>query len=488
MSDLPVLPASPDLKNVAPVILITPDLSAYVNERADPDGSLLRAAMRHMFQNLDLDTAPGSDVAVYCVAAVVDRLPVPPGSENLASGCEGLSVLFPDKRALSASIAQRVFGRKDASASEPEPALVYETAGSPADAFDRIHVATPVANSIFLTGLPRTLVAVEWRFTHGVADPVRGEMVHLANCRIQAGSSTSTSTSTSASATSTKTNLSVSLRSLTRPKKVTASMGNVISRLAPEPGRTTTAGGTDQPASTDLEKVLPAYIAQHGLQGRKLGVWALVLDQDVDLELPTAAVETADDMANAIMRGARLHRVMGGGGGWGKKQGLLSLCHEYTSPKPAAVERPIEQLLRDPQSQTQGMEEGDLELPDELPGFLRFSGEDDSLTSLSTVAKPGDYVQFFVAPLEQTDTTICEDAVSVSENKAGSESRIFGVVPKAEDSPGYSTRDDEKMTVVAVPGHFGALSDKAVTITTFGNGDVAGTRIDVPGTRVVVGS
>ena len=433
--------------------------------------------MGHMFQKLG---GSSQSTEIYSVIAVVDKLPLPlsdaaqlgtDAKDFEQTGCEGMTLLFPDKKSLFGLKAQPA-GRRDGSSSQPEPMLVYGIASGNTDHPARVQIATPVANTIFSTGQPHTLIATRWQFSPETEKPSMREMFNLANCRIESAPTTST------------TSLSVPLHAITQPKRVITSMGNVISQLAAE-----NDGKKAVPASTELEKILPEYVRKRNLENQRLAVWALVTPDDTNYA-DISAIGTTDDVSKAIASGARLHRVMGGGGGWGKKQGLLSLDPEYdaATTNKTHVGLPMAEILKDGLQEAKE-EEVSMDFPDELPTFLRFSG-DDSISSLSSVAKPGDHVQFFVAPLDSLERA--PSHISLPEGASTAETRIFGVVP-ASDTPSSSPAWTDDTKVIVVQNQFGALSNKAVTFSAFdqasqSNGSqIAGTKIDVPGTRVVIG-
>ena len=429
-----------------------------------------------MFQKLDRS----SEATDICsVAAVVDRLPL--SSSDAAQlgtdaksfeqfGCEGMALLFPDMKS-TFGLKAPSSRRRDVSSSEPEPTLVYGITSGHAANPARVQIATPVANTIFSTGQPHTLIATRWQFSQESAKPSMRELYNLANCRIESAPAKLTA------------GLSVPLRAITQPKRVITSMGNVISQLAAENG-----GQKGVPASAELEKILPEYVRRHNLENQRLAVWALVKPGDTN-HMDSFAVETTDDVSKAIASGSRLHRVMGGGGGWGKKQGLLSLdpeCVAATTTK-ASVGLPIEEALSNGSQEAQ--DDVSLDFADELPSFLRPSGE-DSISSLSSVAKLGDYVQFFVAPLDTPEATVSPN--SQTGGVICRENCVFGVIPTS-DAPFSSPVSDNGTNVLVFRNHFGVLSSKAMTFSTItdpgqsNSSQIAGTKIDVPGARVVIG-
>ncbi|PWW78204.1 hypothetical protein C7212DRAFT_358227 [Tuber magnatum] len=194
------------------------------------------------------------------------------------------------------------------------------------------------------------------------------------------------------------------LKQLTFPRRIEAGMGNILKQTSSETG-------TPQGASRELEKAVLNYIPP-SLSGG-LSIFARLTPHS-----PTAH----ENLFTAP--GARIHRVLSGGGGWGSKAGLLSL---------------------DPQSET------------------RVQGFAENFESGEGVVKVGGYVQFFVA----------------EQGSGGDDSRrglIFGCVPKAEEL--VDERGGREEEEVGIDGLFGGASEEGVWV-----GD---RKMDVPGGVVSV--
>ncbi|KAL1960448.1 hypothetical protein VTO42DRAFT_7747 [Malbranchea cinnamomea] len=477
VSHLPILPYTPETKNITPVILITPSFAPWIYDSP----SLLQAVIGHIFREWGkLD----KDADIYSMAAVVDRLPVPLSntspffrsdtqsfSPQKQRGSEGLSLLFLERGSIIGSISGQLRSGDDF-AQEPEPNFIYEATTSTGDISTRVRISTPVANTLFSTGQPHTLIAARWRFGGESELPFLRSFRDLTQCTVKWPQVASTI------------GLSVPLRRLTGPRRVIASMGNVLREISANDG---TENGI--PASSELEIILPKYVKDHNLQNQRLAVWALVTPDN--LSDTDQSVETTHDILTLIARGARLHRVMGGGGGWGKRQGLLSLDPESSAimnAKDVSMEGPIEEIME----RGLGEREADgesffVESADELPRSLGVMGK-DSASPLPTVAKPGDLIQFFIAPLEHTEHAT--DHELEKGDMRAIETRIFGIVPAADNVPPPTEKPDG---IIVLQNHFGVLSDKAVTFIALEQKEptnqrqAVGTKIDVPGTRIIVG-
>jgi hypothetical protein len=152
-----------------------------------------------------------------------------------------------------------------------------------------------------------------------------------------------------------------------------------------------------------------------------------------------------------------------GGGGWGIKQGLLSLDPEITHG--SNQESPLQ------------FHHG-------------FSPKDEQSQALGEVAKPGDYIQFFIPGDAMPEAPLVEEA-----NSARRESSVFGTIPSSVDDlpPTISAEETSQLeNFVAVPGHFGALTEQGIYLSLVRPKDTQladfKTKIDIPFTRFIQNS
>ena len=235
-------------------------------------------------------------------------------------------------------------------------------------------------------------------------------------------------------------------------------------------------------ASTELEQVVPQYFKSRGEPAQATSAWALVMPKDkADSTIRDTkqlifnqsgtnpenlspedykyweqkGFETLwqEDLPRwnimvqeAILRGARLHRVLSGGGGWGKKAGLLSL-------DPMPIGAPARQLPTE-----DGMADD-------------FDSVDEFSTALKPVVKDGDFIQFFISaatPQGKDDVSAFEDLKRLEESTGGDAwSWEFGIIPSTVDSiPGGSWQHTGKASedVVVFKGSFGALTEGGLTL------------------------
>lgn len=106
---------------------------------------------------------------------------------------------------------------------------------------------------------------------------------------------------------------------LTKPRKVFSCVGNILREVEAENGK------TGYPASRELEQAVGAYLSSQPdhVRKQKLHIFAYITP-DIS-PLPPQGLGTIGVDPWELHEGAKLRRVVSGGGGWGKKMGLLSL-------------------------------------------------------------------------------------------------------------------------------------------------------------------
>ncbi|KAF1939721.1 hypothetical protein EJ02DRAFT_252521 [Clathrospora elynae] len=380
----------------------------------------------------------------------------------------------------------------------PAAASVSSTAPLPSDhgaidfviaehtADDKVFCDTlrlPLANTIFHTGRPTTMTLSTWK-THGKAEPLtllsQSNISHHSLRLLGHDPSMGHIIST----------LSIPLLPLTVPRRVEECMGNIIRRIVASDGEIVTA-------SSELENVVPRFFRSRGQPAQATTAWALVIpaklkktiSEKTDQLLTTLPTEGKDSKTNreeswerlwrsdppvwntlvskALAKGARLHRVLSGGGGWGKKAGLLSL-----DPVPAKV----------------SLSAGN------LPPML--DDPEDFASTLIPVVRDGDSIQFFISP---TSNLTAEAGKSDSLERLESTDKTktwgweLGTVPSTVDSiPGESWQHASPASkhVTLFRGGFGALTEGGLTLTRHlkaNQGDKARsvdmTTVDVPFSR-----
>ncbi|KAF4218159.1 hypothetical protein CNMCM8980_009937 [Aspergillus fumigatiaffinis] len=444
LSSLP--PSSSSLAETGnvPVLLATPSFAQWIN----PDGQFLEQWMNRLYPIPTTSASPGP---IHAILAVIDRIPdarLPTNSDGVMSESEGLTVTIAQAKNIKAKAAAP---RRARTMGTEEAALVFSIETSIPGISDQtrraVHeVGLRLANTIFVNGNDNTLLGTRWVYDSSANKYVLDRSL--------------------------QTSCGLPLYPVGQRRTVISSMGNILRQVAKHADG---SSNEPMPASSELEKELPRYIAENNIAEQRVSVWALVEKPGTDVVL--SGTSTQDRLVQSIQAGGKLHRVMSGGGGWGKKQGLLSLDPEinFLEAKEYGELSVLDHLF--PGDGKNPVQEP---LPFEQPTMAM-----DDLSSLSQVASPGDYVQFFVS-VEPGQTHSRRRALS--ELPQGSVSYHFGMVSDA-DMP--ATEATEHIDLIAVPRYFGALSEKAITyiqpkIEANSKGGVLGTstKCDIPGSRI----
>jgi len=439
---------------------------------------------------LDWDGFPYARIHALC--AVVDKLPVPKAIGErgnieiealerviqppvLEDGYEGIAyttLRFDDSIPASSP------------AGEDEHAAISFIKSGRADALGHFGdaVRLPLANTVFQTGSPSTMTYSTWIKRKGQSDFELKEKNNVTQhgIKLYRGGPSQQCIST----------LAVPLVPLTEPRRVDASMGNILRRVVGADGKSATA-------SQELETIVPRYYKARGETSQATLVWALLIPKELvvpvshktnsllgrqsDDDSTAAAGDDAlwealwkrdpghwnDLVPTALASSARLHRVLSGGGGWGKKAGLLSLDPIATA--------------------------GDAMSP---PAGL--SSEPNDLNSaLQQVSHDGDYIQFFISPSATSPEPSDSEAQS---NKLEALTKVstpwgweLGTVPSTMDTiPGGSWQHASPASKDAfVFKHsFGALAEGGLTLHRqfrLKTGDafslISGSKVDVPYSR-----
>ncbi|KAH1554470.1 hypothetical protein KXX57_005565 [Aspergillus fumigatus] len=422
--------------NVA-VLLATPSFAQWIN----PDGQFLEQWMNRLYP---IPTTSASSGPIHAILAVIDGIPDarrPTNSDEVISDSEGLTFTIAQAKDINAKTAAPRRARRMGT---EEVALVFSIETSIPGILEQtrrpVHeVGLRLANTIFVNGNDNTLLGTRWVYDSSANKYVLDQLP---------------------------------LYPVGQRREVISSMGNILRQVARHAdGRS----NEPMPASSELEKELPRYIAEHKIADQRVSVWALVEKPGTDF-VPSAT-STQNRLAQSIQAGGKLHRVMSGGGGWGKKQGLLSLDPEisFLEAKDYGELSALDHLFSG---------DGRSPVQDPLP-FEQPAMATDDLSSLLQVASPGDYVQFFVS-VEPGHTH--SGIRTLSEIPQGSVSYRFGMV---SDTDKLATESTEQLDLIAIPRYFGALSEKAITYSqpkfeANSKGGVirTSTKCDIPGCRI----
>ncbi|KAI5303846.1 hypothetical protein KEM56_007131, partial [Ascosphaera pollenicola] len=392
----------------AAFIFMTPLLARW----ASSDLSFMEDVIHSIFTSQSSGQPEGHK---YSIAAVVDKIPSIDG--DFGNKHEGLSVCLTNLEniKLRPGSTSATIGRIKSVTVDEEPlvsiAIRRNVAAGQGSRMLQQQIGIRLANTLFVNGMPHTLLASQWLF-QGNEKPKILDEIALSNCRILATQDASTLKS------------HLALMPVTAPRTVAGCVGNILSKLH-RTGSETIA----EPASLELERIFPEYLEQHGLKSANVGVWALVRPREM---------ETSLDMDTSLESGARLFRVMSGGGGWGNKQGLLSLDPECDLSSKSFYDDSSMGL--DVAFSTHEAQEQD------LPPLPSFFG-DKGFPSLGNTVSEGQTVQFFVGKLDDESLTVPDDTTASATSLPR---MMFGVAPKNNDfgeQPSQAEKTDTNCSI-----------------------------------------
>ncbi|KAK4186158.1 hypothetical protein QBC35DRAFT_502011 [Podospora australis] len=425
----------------ASVILVSKSLASWLED------SSFMAQLVQLVWSVTPDKTPAKSFSV--LTAAVDEVPPPPQArENWKASTVGLSIL-------RGSASRMLPGLWEAGAGSQQkldqPAFLDFRVPGLQSASQPLHVTLPLAHTIFSNGKPYTFTASRWQTTAGA---FRNEVSLV-------GSVEKTTQTIVLPSHHSSLQMRTALVPLTKPHKIIAGLGNILRQVE--------VGARLEPASKELESVIPALLnrrlkhsdpAQGGQASGAVGVWALIIPKEVanisSYPLPSAldvecydpekvgnlAQQTSDVMEGLLSQGCQLRKILSGGGGWGLKQGLLSL---------------------DPQTKFTAEEHEDLE------SFMRsFRGEEDT----GGIVTPGTYVQFFTElhPAETRDRPVLRtltEALRYVIGTSGTSTRAMG----------------DNVIAQTYPNLFGAVSSEGIYLSS--EGSALRTKLDAPRSFVV---
>ncbi|OLN88603.1 hypothetical protein CCHL11_01809, partial [Colletotrichum chlorophyti] len=404
---------------------------------------------------------------LHVLAAAVDGLhPLRPFGKIP----HGFSFCHGEKR----TIMQKLWdeGQPESSQdSKLEAAITFHLKSNSPEIPGRETCTFPLANTIFQNGLQSTLLASCW------VRPDRGavpDLVRLVEKRAQDVNCMSATRKGMG-------NVLAPYVPMTPPRKILTGLGNIVRQVE--------INGKEAPASGELEVAVHELFDRRKREGHEfppgpVGVWALVVppgsSQAVTVEQLQHMYETskiASTTAKAEWecaqkwrglgsflqgRGARVYKILSGGGGWGKKQGLLSLDPETKYP-------PSEQ--------------------DDLETFIHsFAGQHDGNAPEAVVA-PGSYIQYFVTPPDSAKprelTKVGVPYTSFDIAFGVSESTLGESTPLVE---GMSSLTQGQSPWSFVPLHFGAVTSRGLFLRSRSKQEttakVTDSKLDVPGSMV----
>ena len=225
---------------------------------------------------------------------------------------------------------------------------------------------------------------------------------------------------------------------ITPARTVTAAVGNIVRKISGDDPSAEAA-----PASEELERAISKAIQQGHIPAQQAGIWALIRPQRYAALDRDSQGTGRDTIEYAILSGARLLKVLSGGGGWGVKHGLLALdpdsdyCHHHRTSQPSfGNDQDVEAERRE------GLEE---------------------------IAKPGDNITFYVyrAP---SDTNPADHYTPSFRNSSQTTTATlsFGSLPSTVDSMQQAdttqVEDHARSELMVEENHFGMLCEQGMSL------------------------
>lgn len=454
-----------------------------------------------------------SEVIINSTVAVVDRIPEP----SDATVNTALKRLNDDRPAKSCSLEGVSFllmgiGHKYRICRQHNQALTNDDCGDAKDTFTvytsgycetqemrksgnlqlyTSAIQVPLTNTSLRNGLPSTVFLYKWRLL-GKENMLLTDRRKLDKTKLYWPSVPEIS------GDARHLILSTSLYPLTHPRVVKSSMGNVIrsiTKVLPsehEPERESIDGIDENSftASKELEEAMATCFASGAVDPNDANVWALIIPRNIyekdfylwenvdmvysDLFQNQNRISQYAQESSAIERfilrliekGARLHKVTSGGGGWGNRAGLLSLDPEYSFGT-----------------------QNEFSLKEFSSGWGTFP----------SVASPGSIIQFFIRHKDNGITV--KDGNNEKGLRPDHEAPIgnFEVLydTTGDDVESQSTNDanDSSPVLRAYDNYFGAASGKGLGIglsqwdkRILENSDkrIRKSKLDVPGSKISI--
>lgn len=366
------------------------------------------------------------------LVAVVDRIPFnssPRPQNPQFDALEGVSVAYLDSDAAAPDLwSQRnVSTERDTMTIQQRCSISFNIQGI-GSSQEVKKIQLPVANTLFLNGKTSTLVAQRWiQYPNEAVKGRSFEMLQQQSLPEQAINIRPVPPV----GFSTKQVLLHHLKRITRPQTVVASVGNIVQRVHPHNSLEAS------PASQELEKAIHQGIRDGGIPRHSPDVWALISPKG----MPTPPMVAR----KFLEQGHRLHKVLSGGGGWGVKQGLLSLDPEVRYKT--------------------SLEEFEDKL---LPVFQNKENGDKQLF-VNTV-HPGDTITFYVNRVPSGPTSAAESPKKRLSSSGWRKRHYlhFGTVPSSMDATRaeveIGANTDAMTEILTVRDFFGALSEQGMSL------------------------
>jgi hypothetical protein len=479
VKDLPQMPQDEASEisedTVSVVLLMTPGLARHALDSTVPKTVVDRLQPSKQFGKKYITTT-----------AIVDRLPT---TDDEIGGAEGMAYMLfrnPPPAEDGDQVPFQRSAQKPGSLTFRMPRVETEKIGSRA-AVQNLQL--PLSQTVFTTGLVSTMMLREYT-RGGVEEPLKITSERKLESQTLQMPALSKHKASHA--------MYIPLVPLTPFRRINYVMGNIIRKLSAQPAWEVKRGEEglegkswliekpqdteqDVPASQDLEQAVSKYFEVLDLQPETVSVWALVVPAHSNkirnvlrlnviqslLTADEAAISAAwDPKAEAskemsrkvaiatrelMYYGVRLIKVLSGGGGWGKKAGLLSLDPD--------VQYSTRELRQD---------EGwnfDFDAPDDGTGAAM---EAQKNQALGQIVKEGESIMFLLAPKLQNLPITYPELHTQDETGSRMASELelsFGVIPSSIDEIARSPESDETpATIQHYPNFFGMLSEGGMAL------------------------
>ncbi|KAK3067991.1 hypothetical protein LTR53_014777 [Teratosphaeriaceae sp. CCFEE 6253] len=388
------------------------------------------------------------------ITAVVDSLP---SGNGRTAGEEGIAYLFKRNAAPMSDASRKPFNPK----AQKPGSLTFEV--HPLwDPTYHFGAQLPLAQTVFSNGKASTLVQMRYE------SDARGRLAVVAEEHLEAQTIELPFQEVYSS-----TSFKIPLLPLTPMREVTHSMGNIVRTVSSPPSQ---GPSQSQPASQELEAAVASYFQARGMTPETVRVWALIEPKATQWPsgkhetLRTLNTETiskywkpqyvagrvklAHNFKHHLRRGSRLCRVISGGGGWGKKAGLLSL-----DPDSVYSSRELRADVG-----------WDFDLDDDSAGAL----ERQQTQALGDVVKQGECIMFFIAPRDDGFRSMRSMSRAWNNVDHARIAVMFGTVPSTVDTLPTPTPDQRSQPVKREevqpklchrPNFFGALSETGLALS-----------------------
>jgi hypothetical protein len=458
-------PAHNRLRNLT--FFITPEYLKWFDE----GDTFLHDAVSAIYRNWNVASAKASDFEagqahqhrLQSRVVVVDRIPFPRAN---SSGVPGISLAVHALGSFWKAEENTISTGWEGS----QPRISLTRSISHGDNRSVSRILLKPANTLFVNGQDVTMFTDQWRLTFnekGIGAPkvtIEGHRRRTDNISLRPVCHSSS--------------MSIPLQKLTEGREISMSMGNIISQLVPKQGSAATS------ASLELEEKVASFMtSKYGTQGT-LAIFALIIPRpspqagtvpeqlispqflgyegstiDVDEGEISEEEEVLNHIRLQLSKGAHLHRVTSGGGGWGKKQGLLSLDPAFDFEDSVSS--------ASAQSATNATDF-------KLEGHGSFWSE----RVTPETARPGDSVEFYghfvsaedelsvlgkealITSLKESNTRKWRTSEWIAADMA---QMVFGVIPPQDTNvPSVGPSTLEK--IITVPHHFGMLSESGMVL------------------------